>query len=288
MKNGSAVKGKTCLVTGANSGVGKFTAIGLAKFGVDVVMVCRDKGRGEAAQKEIIEKSGSKNVDLMLCDLSSQKQIRKFAEDFKGKYKKLHVFVNNAGLMIGERKLTEDGIETTFAVNHLAYFLLTHLLLGMLKENAPSRIVNVSSMGHRFASIYFDDLMMEKKYSDFFAYNQSKLANIMFTYELARRLDGTGVTANCLHPGGVATNFGNESAPVFRFLLELGKITRIMVSPEKGARTSVYLASSPDVEGVSGKYFDNSREKKSSRRSYDMNAQKKLWELSEKLTGLAK
>lgn len=282
------MSGKICLVTGANSGVGKYTALGLAKMGAEVVMVCRDKGRGESAQKEIVEECGDKNVHLMLCDLSVQKQIRTFADDFRKKYKKLDVLVNNAGLMIGKRILTEDGIEYTFAVNHLAYFLLTHLLLDMLKESAPSRIINVSSMGHRFASIYFDDLMFEKKYSDFFAYNQSKLANIMFTYELARRLEETDVTANCLHPGGVATNFGNESAPVFRFLLELGKLTRVMVSPEKGARTSVYLASSPDVEGVSGKYFDNCRGKKSSGRSYDVNAQKKLWELSEKLTGIKK
>lgn len=280
--------GKICMVTGANSGVGKYTALGLAKMGASVVMVCRDKGRGEAAQKEIIEASQNKNVELMLCDLSSQKAIRGLAESFKKEYKNLHVLVNNAGLMLGKRVLTEDRYEYTFAVNHLAYFLLTHLLLDMLKESAPSRIVNVSSMGHRFASIYFDDLQCEKKYSDMRAYNQSKLANIMFTYELARRLDGTGVTANCLHPGGVATNFGNDSSPIFRFLLSVGKKTFFFISPEKGAQTSVYLASSPDVEGVSGKYFDNCREKNSSRRSYNVDAQKRLWSISAELTSIAK
>lgn len=280
--------GKVCLVTGANSGVGKYTALGLAKMGASVVMVCRDKGRGEAAQKEIMDASQNKNVELMLCDLSSQKAVRRLAESFKREYPKLHVLVNNAGLMIGKRVLTEDGIEYTFAVNHLAYFLLTDLLLDVLKASAPSRIINVSSMGHRFAAIYFDDLMMEKKYNDFLSYNQSKLANIMFTYELARRLEGMGVTANCLHPGGVATNFGTDSSPVFRFLLDIGKKTFFFVSPEKGAQTSVYLASSADVEDVTGKYFDNCREKKSSRRSYDVAAQKKLWEISEKMTGLEK
>ncbi len=285
-QNGN-MNGKICMVTGANSGVGKYTALGLAKMGATVVMVCRDKSRGWGAQKEIIEASQNKNVELILCDLSSQKAVRALAESFKKTYKNLHVLINNAGLMLGKRMLTEDGLEYTFAVNHLAYFLLTHLLLDVLKASAPSRIVNVSSMGHRFAAIYFDDLMMEKKYNDFLSYNQSKLANIMFTYELARRLDGTGVAANCLHPGGVATNFGNGSSPIFRFLLAVGKKTFFFISPEKGARTSVYLASSPDVEGVSGKYFDNCREKNSSRRSHDVDGQKRLWSISAELTSIA-
>ncbi len=286
MKRKDTMEEKTCLVTGANSGVGKYTALGLAKTGANVVMVCRDKGRGEAAQKEIVEKSGSKNVELMLCDLSLQKQIRKFAQEFKKKYRRLDVLANNAGLMMGDHTLTEDGIEYTFAVNHLAYFLLTDLLLDALKASAPSRIINVSSMGHCFGNVNFDDLQGEKKYNDLRAYNQSKLCNVMFTYELARRLDGTGVTANCLHPGGVATNFASSAAPFMNVIMKLSK--PFLISAEKGAKTSVYLASSPDVEGVTGKYFDNCHAIRSSRRSYDVDAQKKLWEVSEKLTGIAK
>lgn len=280
------MKDKICLVTGANSGIGKCTALGLAKAGAAVVMVCRDRERGETALKEIRKESGNKNVELMLCDLSSQKQIRKLAADFKAKYKNLHVLANNAGLILGERLTTEDGLEYTFAVNHLAYFLLTHLLTDILKASAPSRIVNVSSFGHNFGRIYFDDLQLERGYNDLRAYNQSKLANIMFTYELARRLEGTGVSANCLHPGGVATNFGRESSLLMKSFMLLGRLTFTLISSEKGAETSVYLASSDDVQDVSGQYFVKKRAVRSSGRSYDVSAQKRLWKISEELCSL--
>ena len=199
---------KVCLITGATSGIGKATAMGLADMGASVVMVGRDRGRGEAALAEIKEKSANASVDLMLADLSSQEEIRRLADEFKEAYPRLDVLVNNAGVIRSRRTTTADRLQTTFAVNHLAYFLLTNLLLGVLKASAPSRIVNVASEEQRNGTIDFDDLQGKKQYKTGKAYGQSKLANVLFTYELARRLEGTGVSANCLHPGVVWTNWG--------------------------------------------------------------------------------
>ena len=278
------MSGKVCLITGGSSGIGKATALGLANQGANVVLVGRDRSRGEAARTEIVEKSGNELADLMLADLSSQASIRQLAEDFTSRYGRLHVLINNAGVFISKRTLTVDGIETTFAVNHLAPFLLTNLLLGVLKASAPARIVNVTSSGERSGTINFDDLQGEGRYSGFRAYNQSKLAMILFTYELAKRLEGTGVTVNCVHPGVVVTNLGRGSSGSFGLLLRL--MRPFFSSPEKGAETSIYLASSPQVEGVSGKYFAKKAEARSSEQSYDEATGRRLWQVCAELTKL--
>ncbi len=279
------MKDKVFLVTGANAGIGRITALEIAKSGATLVIVCRDQGRGEEALKDIKEKSKNDKVELLLADLSSQQEIHKLAEQFKSKYDRLDVLVNNAGVIFGERKLTVDGIENTFALNHLGYFLLTNLLLDLLKKSAPSRIINVSSEGHRMGNIKYDDINREKGYSSVSVYGQTKFDNILFTYELASRLEGTGVTVNCLHPGGVATNFGSGNNTFFGFLVKLAR--PFLISAEKGAETSVYLALSPEVENVTGKYFIKKKQKKSSGPSYDKDAAKRLWEISEKMTKLA-
>ncbi|MFQ5817975.1 MAG: SDR family oxidoreductase [Terriglobia bacterium] len=276
------MKGRICLITGANSGIGKATALGLAKMGATVVMVCRNQGRGAAALQEIKAQSGNEAVELMLADLSCQAAVRQLAQDFKDRYQQLHVLVNNAGLQLWERSLTVDSIETTFAVNHLAAFLLTNLLLDVLKAGVPSRIVNVSSVVHRWASIDFDNLQGEAGYNSNRAYYQSKLANVYFTYELARRLKGTGVTVNCLEPGMVRTNFARDFRGFFRLMAILYR--PFMKSPEKGAEPVLYLACSPEVEGVSGKYFAKKRELRSSKQSYDTAIARRLLEVSEELT----
>ncbi|MFQ5846092.1 MAG: SDR family oxidoreductase [Candidatus Methylomirabilales bacterium] len=274
--------GKTCMVTGANAGIGKATALGLAQMGATVVMVCRSRERGEAALAEITRESGNDAVSLLLADLSSLAAIRHLAEAFKAKYPTLHVLINNAGIIPRKRTVTVDGLETQFAVNHLAYFLLTNLLLDRLKASAPARIVNVSSQVHNGASIDFGDLQSEQSYRPTRVYAWTKLANVLFTYELARKLEGTGLTANCLHPGSVATNLLADYLPG-----PLGFITKIVgVSPEKGARTSLYLATSAEVEGVTGKYFVNQQEAQSSNLSYDKSLASRLWQVSAELTGL--
>jgi NAD(P)-dependent dehydrogenase (short-subunit alcohol dehydrogenase family) len=282
----SSMQGKTCMVTGANSGIGKATALGLAQMGANVVMVARDRARGEVAQNEVKAKSGNNSVDLLVADLSSQESIRKLVENFKQHYKQLHVLINNAGVFMLTRRETVDGLEVTFAVNYLAPFLLTNLLLDVLKASVPARIVNVSSEAHENGYIKMDDLQTKKNYRAFRAYGQSKLALVMFTYELARRLQGTGVTANCLHPGFVATNIGQSGVvpvarPVAKFVLSL-----LGISPEEGAKTSIYLATSTDVEDVTGKYFVKSVISRSAPISYDESLQRQLWDESAKLVKL--
>jgi retinol dehydrogenase 14 len=281
---GSGMVEKVCLITGATSGIGKATAMGLANMGASVVMVGRDRGRGEAAMAEIRESSPNASVDLMLADVSSQEQIRRLADEFKEAYPRLDVLINNAGVFLSKRLRTADGIEMTFAVNHLAYFLLTNLLLDMLKASAPSRIVNVSSGAQSNGTIDFDDLQGEKEYKGTKAYSQSKLANVLFTYELARRLQGSDVTANCLHPGAVRTNFGSGSSGIFGVMVRALRL--FMISPEKGAETSIYLASSPEVEGVSGRYFVKKTEARLSDVSYDERVSRRLWEMSAELTNV--
>lgn len=273
--------GKTCIVTGANAGIGKETALGLAKLGATVVMVCRDRERSEEALREIKQTSANDRVELMLCDFSSQNSIRRFAQDFKLRHQRLDVLVNNAGVVLRVRSMTEDGLESTFAINHLGYFLLTNLLLDVLKASAPSRIVSVASTAHKFGKLDINGWPSGRDYSAFGAYANSKLANVLFTYELARRLKGTGVTANCLHPGGVGTNLFRGLPKFLQVLIKL-----VTISPERGARTSIYLASSPEVEGVTGKYFARSRQQESSEPSRNEEAARRLWELSEDLTGM--
>ncbi len=282
----SGLTGRTALVTGASHGIGKETAVALAGMGARVVLVCRDPARGEAARVEVTERSGSTAVDLAIADLSRQGDIRSLATDFLASHDRLHVLVNNAGTFEAERSVTVDGIETTFAVNHLGPFLLTNLLLPLLKASAPSRVVTVSSTAQGYAKIYFDDLQGERRYGAMRAYSQSKLGNVLFTRELARRLEGTSVTANCLHPGGVATGlvrYTGVFGAIVRAALTLGR--PLTLNAEQGAATSVYLASSPEVEGVTGEYFVKRRPVRSSKESYDADVARRLWEISEALTG---
>jgi retinol dehydrogenase 14 len=278
--------GKTVLVTGATNGIGKVTALELARQGANISIVARNEAKGKATLGEIGNATGNANLELLVGDLSSMNDVRRVAQEFKAKHTKLHVLVNNAGGVFDTRQTTADGLEYTFAFNHLAYFLLTNLLLDTLKASAPSRIVNVSSAAQANGKIDFDDLMGEKRYSGFGAYSASKLANVMFTYALARKLSGTGVTVNALHPGMVATGFGsNSQSGLWRAVMPLVKLFGL--SPDKGAQTTVYLASSGEVEGVTGQYFDKKKAVPSSAASQDEAAQERLWVESARLVGLA-
>src|SRR5438093_7144997 len=238
--------GKTCIITGGNSGIGKATALGLAKMGATVVIVSRGKEKGEAALADIIAKSGNRSTKLMLADMSSQDSISTLASNFKARHERLHLLVNNAGVYLTRRNTTVDGLESTFATNHLGPFLLTSLLLDILKASAPSRIVNVTSDAHKGAKIDFDDLQGEKRFSGWQAYGQSKLAMILYTHELAKRLEGSGVTVNSAHPGVVRTNFAKNNGGLvmlgFRFL------GIFFISPESAAKRILYVAMSPDLE----------------------------------------
>jgi NAD(P)-dependent dehydrogenase (short-subunit alcohol dehydrogenase family) len=273
---------KIVLITGANSGTGKATAIEMAKSGHTVVMLCRDKTRGEAAFREVVELSGSSQVDLMLCDLASIDEIKRFTIDFKNKYNRLHILINNAGVILPGRHETKDGYELQFGVNHLGHFFLTRLLLELIVKSAPSRIINVASGAHKIGKIHFEDINLIKNYTVWKAYAQSKLANIIFTYELSRRLYGSGVTVNCLHPGAVATNMGINRETNFGTLITRA-LKPFFQTPIKGAETILYLAKSADVEGVTGKYFYKKRFIKSSKVSYDSELAKQLWGLSERM-----
>lgn len=277
--------GKICIVTGASSGIGLETARALAAMNATVVLACRSRARGEAALVNIQSNHAGSKAELMLLDLASQQSIRDFADAFTRRYDRLDVLVNNAATAPAQREVTQDGLEMQFGVNHLGPFLLTVLLLDLLKSSAPSRIVNVSSTIHKNARMNFDDLQSERGYTLFGAYGRSKLANVLFTYELARRLEGEDVTANCLHPGGVNTNLLSDMRGPLGWVVKLGM--NLMLSPESGARTSVYLASSPEVAGLSGKYFIRRREAKSSARSHNVDDAKRLWEVSVGLTGLS-
>lgn len=278
-----SMSGKTCIVTGANAGIGRAITVGLSQMGATVVMVCRDQNRGEAALAEIKEESENDTLSLFIADLSSQKSIRQFAERFKAEYTALHVLINNAGVIPPQRTLTEDDLETQFAVNYLAGFLLTDLLLDTLKTSAPSRIINITSNSHKSATINFDDLQSTQSYDPQQVYPQTKLCNVLFTYELARRIQDTQVTVNCLHPGVVATKLLNDyhgASGVQSFMKKL-----LYGTPERGARTPLYLASSPDLKDVSGKYFENRKMVASSRNSYDLAIAEKLWQVSKNMTG---
>jgi NAD(P)-dependent dehydrogenase (short-subunit alcohol dehydrogenase family) len=276
--------GKTVLVTGGTGGIGKATAIGLAALGARVGITGREEARARAAAADIARASGNPAVDVFTADMSSQAEVRRLASEVLVAYPRLDVLVNNVGGFWSTRHITADGLEHTFAVNHLAPFLLTDLLLDRLKASAPARIVTVSSGAHATGALDFDDLQGECGYSGQQAYSQSKLANVMFTYELARRLEGTGVTATVLHPGVVRTAFSAEDpSTLFKVMLPLLK--PFMKSPENGAATSVYLASSPEVQGVTGRYFVNRKPKTSSNSSYDTTAAARLWQISAELVG---
>jgi NAD(P)-dependent dehydrogenase (short-subunit alcohol dehydrogenase family) len=272
------MKGKTVLITGGCGGIGFQTALELSRAGATTVVVCRDKGQGEVA-REAIAAEGGEAIEALACDLASPHQIRDLADAFMSCHDRLHVLVNDAATVPARRTLTEDGIEMQFAVNHLAYFLLTSLLLGVLKASAPARIINVSSGLHRRARLDFDALQAEKNYKPMTQYGLTKLLNIHFTFELARRLEDAGVTANTLSPGFTATGLGRGFGPFSRFIMrKYGK------SPVHGADTAVYLAASPEVEGVSGKYFSNRKPERTAPGTYDATASARLWALSEDLT----
>ena len=279
----SALMGdRVLIVTGANSGIGKATGLGLARLGGTVVMACRSATRGDAARQDIVRDSGNSKVYLEIVDLASEDSTRSFAEEFTRKYPRLDVLINNAGVYTSHREVTPDGLERTFEVNYLSGFLLTHLLLDLLKKSAPSRIVNVSSRAHSGGTIHFDDLQGEQRYGGFGAYGQSKLAQILFTQELARRLQGTRVTVNACHPGVIRTNLGmGGTSAVVRFVRMFFK------SPEKGAETPIYLAISPEVERVTGQYFANKHVREPSRAAQDPDVARRLFDVSKELTHLS-
>jgi len=279
-----AMKGKVCLVTGATSGIGKATATALAAQGATVVIGCRNREKGEAVKQEIARATGNTSLDLMVADLASIESTKQGAADFLARYPKLDVLVNQAGLYLNQRTLTPEGLETVFVVNHLSYFLLSNLLLPTLKAAAPSRIVNGSGGVEAAGKIDFDDLQGEKKFSSFKALAQSKLGNFLFTYEMARRLEGTGVTANIMQPGGVKTELGKGQGGFFGFMLRLAR--PLFSTPEQGADTLVWLASAPELAAVSGKYFVKRKEAKSSARSHDKQLAARLWKVSAELCGL--
>ena len=278
--------GKTVLVTGGTGGIGRAAAIGLASMGARVGITGRDRVRAERAAAAISDESGSSAVDIFVADMSSQAEVRRLAAEVLATYRRLDVLLNNVGGFWSHRHMTADGLERTFALNHLAPFLLTNLLAERLVASAPARVVTVSSGAQSMGRIDFDDLMGERNYSGQDAYNQSKLANVMFTYELARRLAGTGVTATALHPGMTTTAFSAED-PARAFAPIVAILRPFMKSPAKGADTAVYLASSPEVEGVTGKYFTNRKARKSNKSSYDTAIARRLWQVSADLVGLS-
>jgi retinol dehydrogenase 14 len=279
-----AMTDRTVLVTGGTGGIGRATAAGLATLGARVAITGRDRRRADEAAAEI-RAPGGPAVDVFVADMSSQAEVRRLASDVLQALPRLDVLVNNVGGFWQTRHVTADGLERTFALNHLAPFLLTHLLLDRLKQNAPARVITVSSGAQSMGRIDFADLQRERSWSGQRAYSQSKLANVLFTYELARRLDGSGVTANVLHPGVVRTGFGAEDpSRLQRWLVPFAR--PFMKTPERGAATSIHLASAPDLEHVSGRYFADSRPKRSSPRSYDDAAAARLWDVSCELTGI--
>lgn len=274
------MNGKVCVVTGGNTGIGKETARGLAAHGARVVLACRDIGKGEAARDDIVRSTGRQDVQVMALDLASKASIRAFGEKLCATHDRLDVLVNNAGVWQGSRNTTRDGLEATFGVNHVGTWLLTQQLVPLLKRSAPSRIVVVSSKLHHRGRMVWEDLQFERrKYSATAAYCQSKLANVLFTKALARRLDGTGVAVNALHPGVVATELTRDYP---KLLMKLAK--PFMLTPEQGAACSLHVATAPELAGVTGEYFDKSRIEPASRAALDEAAQERLWALTEALT----
>ena len=285
MDAATPMTGKTVLITGGTGGIGKAAAVRLAALGARVGITGRDRARAEVAAAAIAGASGNPRIDIFVADMSSQAEVRRLAAEVLAAYPRLDVLLNNVGGFWAHRHVTADGLERTFALNHLAPFLLTNLLLDRLIASAPARVVTVSSGAQSMGKIDFDDLMAERTYSGQGAYNDSKLANVMFTYELARRLEGTGVTASALHPGMTSTAFGTEDTARGWGPL-IAAMRPFMQRPERGADTPVYLASSPDVEGVSGRYYAKRKPKRSHESSYDAATTARLWQVSADLVGL--
>jgi NAD(P)-dependent dehydrogenase (short-subunit alcohol dehydrogenase family) len=284
VNSANLMHGKICAVTGATSGIGLVTAQVLARQGATLIVIARNAERGAATVSRIRQETGNSAVELMVTDLSAQTQVRQLAREIQHRFARLDVLVNNAGALFTRRQLSQDGIEMTFALNHLAYFLLTNLLLDPLKAADSARIVNVSSEAHRRARLDFSDLQGQHRYTGWRAYSRSKLANILFTYELARRLAGTGIVTNTLHPGFVATNFGRNNRSITAAFFRILQLAAI--SPEEGAQTIIYLARSPAVKGVTGEYFVKQHAVRSSQVSYDRIAAERLWQVSAELTRL--
>jgi NAD(P)-dependent dehydrogenase (short-subunit alcohol dehydrogenase family) len=282
----SPMQDKVCVVTGATSGVGLQTATELALRGARVVLVGRDPPRGVEAVELVKRRAPKADVAIHYADLARLDQVRELGAALHAALPRIDVLINNAGAMFQRRQLTAYGLEKTFALNHMAYFLLSDLLRDRLIASAPSRIVNVASDAHRGVTLDFDDLQGEKRYSGFRAYQRSKLCNILFTRELARRLDGTGVTVNCLHPGFVATRFGEENGGLFRLAINLAKRVAA-ITPERGALTSLYLATSSEVAGKTGGYYEKSKLATPSAAAQDDETARRLWEVSARIAGMA-
>lgn len=276
------MKGKRCLITGATQGLGRVAALALARQGASVVIIGRDPKRTQETVEELRQESGNPEVEALVADLMYVTEVRRVAREYASRYPRLDVLLNNAGALFRRRELTREGFEQTFALNHLAYFTLTRDLMELLCRSAPARVVSLTSVVQGMARLDFDDLSTELSYTPMRAYSRSKLANVMFTRELARRLEGKNVTANCLHPGMVRTGFGRGTmSPLMR---AIGKLFIPFTStPEQGADTAVWLASSPEVEGVTGRYFIRRREKKVNRQALDGAACARLWDVSEQL-----
>lgn len=277
---------KICLITGATSGIGKATAKELAKIGFDLILTGRSEDKGKQLS-DSLKKKYKINSDFIRCDISSLNDVRKFAETVKLKYNHIDVLINNAGSRFSEYQKSVDGIELTFATNHLGHFLLANLLLDLLKKSTDARIINISSSAHYGKQIDIDDLVSPKEFNRSLVYGRSKLANVLFTYEFAKRNNHSNISINALDPGGVATNFAKNEG-VFRWLKHISFYIakRQLLTPKQGAETVVYLASSEKVKGVTGKFFFEKKEKKSTEESYDHKKAKKLWDLSEQLCGI--
>ncbi len=281
--------GKQVLITGATDGIGKQAALEIAGMGAAVTLVGRNESKTRAVCSEIQAQTGSEQIDWLLGDLSSMQEVRRIADEFRARHNRLDVLLNNAGAVFSEFRRSADGFEMTFALNHLSYYLLTHLLLDMLRATAgdqgEARIINVSSMAHQNATMRLDNLREASGYSFMNSYGASKLMNVLFTYELARRLEDAPITVNAVHPGLVRTRFGHDTARVWSFLIKV--LQRFFaISPQKGAETLVYLATSPDAAGISGKYWVKKRQKQSSDNSYDREQQRQLWQYSAEVTGV--
>lgn len=276
------MNGKVCLVTGATDGIGKVSARVLAELGAKVIIVGRNPEKSAIVLAELRSISGNENIDLLMADLAVMQEVRDLAEQVISRYDRIDVLLNNAGGYFTKHEITSDGLEMTFALNHMSYFLLTNKLMELLKYSAPARIVNVSSDAHYGVDMEFENLNGEQEYKAWKAYQKSKLANVLFTYELLKKVPGN-ITVNCLHPGFVATNFGHNNGGFFGPVLKIAQ--RISaIDPEEGAKTSIFLCSAPEVKGVSGKYFYKCQPKTSSRESRNMDTGKRLWQISSDIT----
>ena len=281
----SQMQGRVCIVTGATNGIGEVTALELARMGAIVVIVGRSENKVKTTIQKIKSAVPHADVHYLIADLSLMHDVKRIADEFRAKFDRLDVLVNNAGARFTERVMTSEGLEMTFALNHMSYFYLTHLLLDMLKSSGTpahkSRVVNVSSSAHQIGKLNFDDIQLSQKYGAFYAYGQSKMMNIIFTNELSRRFisENANVTANSLHPGAVRTGFGANNKGAFQFIITI--LRPFFLTPEQGAQTSIYLASSPEVEGVTGKYFAKSKPKPANKNAYVESDWTRLWAYSE-------